>query len=446
MNRLSVCYCLWHILLLDLLCWGAHDLVANQWINAALLGVRMNNIIRLLLFLLFCRVSFAADALTAIERSLNEQYTSLQTIDVRFRLVHNVPKGEKITPEMLKATPQWEWVKSGSKLLIAREAQKTKISVPGKDRFYRIWRCFDGDKGIDVRFWQTDPTRVDAVVYTKSMSPRYFAEAQPRLLFGFDVFGVEYGVLDLLKSRNSNSVRDLGEDAVEGHVCQKVEFHEVNVGGIVGKTMATVWFDKQADWLPRKVWTVPKRWVEIANDAKRDSKAKGNPPPAITPTIEPGEMFGDLQVAEFIQVDDPILGRKRWFPSRSFPLEMAMAGRPVYSVTFIDSVVVNSPIDDSRFVPEESLGTVYEDQRIAGPPAQRIVGGNDGTAVRIQMSEIESLDPRPATQSSGSSRMVSSHSNSPIDAREKRSNWSWWMILTGTAVVALLLLRRRIAS
>ena len=403
----------------------------------------MAHFFRMLLLSLLCRVSFAADALTVIERSLNEQYTSLQSIDVKFRLVHNVPKGEQITKEMLSATPQWEWVKSGAKLLIAREAQKTKAALPGKDRFYRVWRCFDGDKGIDVRFWQTDPTRVDAVVYTKAMSPRYFAEAQPRLLLGFDMLGAEFGALDLLKSRNSNSVRDLGEDAVEGHVCQKVEFHEVNVGGVVGKTLATVWFDKLADWLPRKVWIVPKRWIEIADEAKRDSKSKGITP-TITPTIEPGEMYGDLQVAEFMQVDDPILGRKRWFPSRSFPLELSMAGKPVYSVTFIDSVVVNSPIDDSRFIPQESLGTVYEDQRIAGPPAQRIVGGNEGAAIRLQMSEIESLDPRPATQSSGPG--LSSNSNTPIDARAKPSNWLWVMILSGTAVVALLFLRRRIAS
>ena len=110
----------------------------------------MAHFFRMLLLSLLCRVSFAADALTVIERSLNEQYTSLQSIDVKFRLVHNVPKGEQITKEMLSATPQWEWVKSGAKLLIAREAQKTKAALPGKDRFYRVWRCFDGDKGIDV--------------------------------------------------------------------------------------------------------------------------------------------------------------------------------------------------------------------------------------------------------------------------------------------------------
>eukprot|EP00475_Leptophrys_vorax_P027882 TRINITY_DN39884_c0_g1_i3.p1 TRINITY_DN39884_c0_g1~~TRINITY_DN39884_c0_g1_i3.p1 ORF type:complete len:327 (+),score=-4.68 TRINITY_DN39884_c0_g1_i3:90-1070(+) len=299
-----------------------------------------------------------ADSLEAIERSLMEQYTSIQTLEVKFRVVGPVAGDAPIPQEALDTASHWEWLMSGPKRLISQEAKQYSDS----SKFNRIWRSFDGQKGYDVLFWQTDPTRADTITVTSSISPLYKNDARPAAFYGLSLLGRE-GVLDWLKQRTPGTVRDLGSESVRDHVCQKVEFENVELGGAKGLNLATVWFDRDADWLPRRIEVFPKRWIELSRQMTAGT-IPSNPPPSVK--IEPGEVMLQQEVAEFMKVDDPLLGRPRWFPSRTAPLgsvSSAPSKPRMSTVVLFDSIKVNSPVDDSRFVPESSPGTLIREKK-----------------------------------------------------------------------------------
>lgn len=385
-----------------------------------------------------------ADSLDRITRSLTEQYTSIQTLEVKFRVVSPVASDSPITQEGLDRAARWEWVISDSKCLISQEARQYTNST----QFDRIWRSFDGTKGYDVLFWQTDPTRADTIEVTSSISPRYKNEAWPATFYGLSLSGRE-SVLDWLKQRTPTTVHDFGAENIGDHVCRKVEFDNVELGGKKELNLATVWFDQDADWLPRRVEVLPKRWKELTRQMAAGTIPK-NPPPAVT--IEPGEAYLQQEVAEFMKVSDPLLGRPRWFPARTAPLGSVSSApdKPRMSTMILfDSVTVNSPIDDSRFVPASSPGTMIRDNTVGGIPQVTVVGGQEGTATRIKMAKLQSPDAHPKAENSqvpSPSKVSQATSNrKPPDARFQHVAWGRWVALSAAVLVVALAYRKRYA-
>lgn len=399
--------------------------------------------------MIFCIVTAwpaisCADSLDHITRSLTEQYTSIQSLEVKFRVVSPAPSNSPIPQDSLDRAARWEWLISGSKCLISQEPRQYSNST----QFDRIWRSFDGKKGYDVLFWQTDPTRADTIEVTSSISPRYKNETRPATFYGLSLSGRE-SVLDWLKQRTPTTVHDLGFESIGDHVCRKVEFDNVELGGKKEFNVATVWFDQGADWLPRRVEVFPKRWKELTRQMAAGSVPK-NPPPAVT--IEPGEAYLQQEVAEFMKVDDPLLGRPRWFPARTAPLGSISSApdKPRMStIVLFDSVTVNSPIDDSRFVPASSPGTMIRDNTVGGIPQAVVVGGPEGTAIRIKMAKLQSPDadsrvehseaPVPAKVSQATSN------RKPPDARFQHVAWGRWVALSASALLVALVYRKRYA-
>ena len=334
---------------------------------------------------------------------------------------------------------------SGYKRLILKEPKKYSNSA----HFDRIWRSFDGQKGYDVLFWQTDPARADTINITSSLNPLHSQDARPAALYGLSFLGRE-SVLDWLRHRTPATVRDLGTEKLGDHICQKVEFENLELGGKKGLNLGMVWFDKDADWLPRRIDVFPKRWIELSRQMTAGT-VPTNPAPAVK--IEPGEVMLQQEVAEFVKVADPLLGRPRWFPSRSGPVgdvRTAPAGARMSTIVLIESVKVNSPIDDSRFVPESSPGTMIRDNTAGVTPTLTFVGGDQGTAIRIQMSKRQSPDGDqglqvPDAPNSASPTPVNSLRRPP-DARLYAVAWGRWIAVAGLMLVVALVVRRRNAG
>lgn len=385
-----------------------------------------------------------ADSLDGIERSLTEQYTSIKMLEVKFRVVSPVPSTGPIPKEALDQAARWEWLISGSRCLIAQEARQYSNSA----MFDRIWRSFDGKKGYDVLFWQTDPTRADTIEMTSSLSPRYKNEARPATFYGLSLSGRE-SVLDWLKQRTPTTVHDLGSENIGDHVCRKVEFENVELGGKKELNLATVWFDQGTDWLPRRVEVLPRRWIELSRQMTAGT-VPVNPAPAVK--LEPGEVYLQQEVVDFMKVDDPFLGRPRWFPARTAPLGSVSSApdKPRMStIVLFDSVTVNSPVDESRFVPESSPGTMIRDHTVAAPSQVSVVGGEEGTAIRIKMAKLQSPDAGPGGANSRmptpSKSGQATSPGKPLDARFQRFAWGRWAALSTVVLVVALASRKRFA-
>lgn len=69
-----------------------------------------------------------------------------------------------------------------------------------------------------------------------------------------------------------------------------------------------MWFDAGADWLPRKVACTSLRYIELA---RRQLELNPKNMQPIRMTVEPGEVTQVYEVLSFMQVEDPLLGRKR---------------------------------------------------------------------------------------------------------------------------------------
>ena len=244
--------------------------------------------------------------------------------------------------------------------------------------------------------------------------------------------GCDTPVLDWLKRRTPDKVRDLGVEVIDGHECRKVEFDNVPSKGLY-RTRAWVWFDAGADWLPRQISCAPLRYFELVRQHQETHPDQKGPVRMSPMSIEPGEAIHAHKVLSFMQVDDPLLGRKRWFPKSG--------GKSETSVSFeVDSVVINQPIDDSRFVPVAVAGTQIEDQTTQNVPRITIHGGNEGLIARKELVEAQSMEIQ-SKRLPAVGKNVTPQATTPLvfpapDARPQRMAW-WWPVVAAVGLSVL---------
>ena len=294
------------------------------------------------------------------------------------------------------------------------------------DRLQRNSRC-DGQFGSQRHLLSA---RI-----TPSINPNYYRDAIPELLWGLHVPVCDAPVLDWLKRRTADKVRDLGLDVLDGHECRKVEFDNVPVQGLY-RTRAWVWFDAGADWLPRKIACAPLRYVEIA---RRQLELDPKNMEPISITFEPGEVAQAYEVHSFMQVEDPLLGRKRWFP-KSRKIQPGPHSSAHASDFEVDTVVLNQPIDSSRFVPVPVPGTRTEDFMTGAGLVVTIHGGEEGLIIHRNLARAQSVETlsqqrSAVTKETTPKTAVPSGRISP-NAQPKRA--AWWLPVVAAAGLLML--------
>jgi len=293
--------------------------------------------------------------------------------------------------------------------------------------------------------WQTDGTRPQTIRITPSINPNYYGYALPEWMWGLHVNGCDTSVLDWLKRRTPDKVRDLGLDAIDGHECRKVEFDNVPVQGLY-RTRAWVWFDAGADSLPRKIACASLRYVELARrQLELDSK---NMEP-IRMTVEPGEVTQVYEVLSFMEVEDSMLGRKRWFP-KARKIQPSPHSSAHTSDFEVDAVVLNKPIADSRFVPVPVTGTRTEDFTTRDGLVLTIHGGEEGLMVHRELSKAQSVETlseqRSAVAKETTSKSAVRVGGQSPNARPKRIAWWWPVVAAAVLLVLSVSIRKWMAS
>ncbi len=169
----------------------------------------------------------AEDHLSLIERSLTEQYSSIHSVEVKFRIRSNAWNLSPEEKSRVAEFTHWEWLQSGTKRLIRKEPERLYDG-----QMNLLWYSFDGQRAFEMMCWQTDGTRPQTIRITPSINPNYYRDAVPVWMWGLHVPSCDTPVLDWLKRRTADKVRDLGLDAIDGHACRKVEFDNVPVQGL----------------------------------------------------------------------------------------------------------------------------------------------------------------------------------------------------------------------
>ena len=385
--------------------------------------------------------------LSTIERNLAEQYSSIRNIEVKFRVLPSVPADGPMPQKSLDEATSWEWLQSDSKKLVRQHPHRHS-----NGQISLTWYSFDGRKAYEMWCWQTDGSRPDTIRIRDSIDPSYYSSASPIWMLGLQWSGCDTNVLDWLKRRTPATVRDLGVERIADRDCRKVEFDNVPVRGKFG-TRAIVWFDPEADWLPRRLNMFPLRHFEMARRQLEARPGDVTPLPPMSLSFEPGETIGHHEVLNYLRVEDALLGRPRWFPKQAQGGRVRKQGTPgeITTIFEVDSVVLNQPIDAARFIPLPAPGTQTEDFTAEGGPRFTIFGGNEGLAIRREMNEAQSMEgprPKPAvnTQQGVATQATKPGVISTPDARPLKRSW-WWSVAAATGVlVALVSFRKWSAS
>lgn len=195
----------------------------------------------------------------------------------------------------------------------------------------------------------------------------------PARMLGIHVRGTQLTLLELLQRP---TVTYVGDELVDGQSCHRIDFGQYE-GFTDYHYRLVVWFDSQRDYLPRKLEATP------VFDQKQNLRLAT----AIT--------FRE-SVREFFEVDDPVLGRRRWFP-RTVLQGAAM----IYEM---DEVRVNLQIPATFFQPTLPPGTQvrYLDQRVPLPGTNRTnirtvrSGGAEGAEIAKKSAEENAIRQRDA--------------------------------------------------
>ncbi len=366
--------------------------------------------------ILVAGIGNAEDNLAVIERNLAEQYSSIRSVEVQFRVIAMAPAEGPLSQENLDRAVRWEWLIDGAKKLIRSDPQRI-----ADGQSYLEWYSFDGVKAYEASCYQADGSKLETIRIRSAINRSYFHRAVPSAMLGLHVGNCDSNTLDWLSRRTAETVQDLGIERIRDRDCRKVQFDNVPVGGKF-LTRAIVWFDSTVDWLPCKLQWGPRRLAE------RPPEVASSKQPMVL-TLAPGETIGRIEVTEYFRVEDPLLGRERWFPKRA---QVAMGN--VATVFQIDKVVLNQSIEGTRFIPTPVPGTQVDDQT-SGQPTLVLHGGEEGLVQRQNMLRSAELIHLKNTGNPGlkpEKGLTPPVSLAP-DARPRK--WAWWWPVLGSLVV-----------
>lgn len=307
--------------------------------------------------------AIAAEDLTSLRQKITNNLHSIGSIEIRYQVTSQIPKAanlQRFFPPGSEKPQSSVWAKQGAKEFYELEPR----IVAGKTD--RTLRSFDGRQYLQFQFTPGDATAVQRADVRNLPPGEAFDDAIISILIGLRVPDTPLSLVDLLARP---AARFEGEEEVEGHRCHKIESGEFEgYGGTIRRL--TIWVEPKFDYLPRK----------LAPYLVRDSKNELWPPRTVPYTI-----------TEYFEVEDSVLGRKRWLPKKAKYTEEIE----------VLTASVNPVFASDRFTPLIPAGAhvVYWDQRVPVPVPgstqtrvrHEIMGGATGQAIARERAEADAF-------------------------------------------------------
>ena len=306
-----------------------------------------------------------------VRTKLREQLTSLASVRCEYRVR---PPGRSDAD--VATWDRYVWAQDRGRIL----HRMLPSPVAGRSNEYReIFESWDGKSGYQVLFDEYS-TGSPYIVYRYRTPPQHIAsKLLPALYLGLYIRGSSQNVLGLLGNEFSIPSAKV---KIEGHDCIMVDLGPYDFMG-TSLNHLRLFVDPEVDYLPRQIESFPARIISGDVDLR-----SGKFEPAY------GEEIWQISVREFIEVDDPVLKRKCWFPQK-----LANTGE---LTAVVDQVQFDYPMSGKDFVPDMPNGTLVVDDPSGPSERKTIVGGEAGKRIHEAREDERRTFPEQSTTSSGS--------------------------------------------
>ena len=344
------------------------------------------------------------DAMTLdqLRAFVREELTSIASVSCSFRLKYSKEDGDD--PQNW---PVHEWAEQGHKKL-CRMLPHQNYLMKRKGQWLQEWNSYDGQTGYLVIF-RMDSPEIDVVQRFDRVPEKCQTYAIPGQYLGRTIHGSNESLLDLLMRADARFRNTGGLIDFQGHKCWMVDLGPYDLEGSKLNYLR-VWFDPEFGYLPRRIESVPVRFVDASSNDQRRNFA-----------FAPGEALWFTEVGDFMPVEDPALGRSRWFPKT-----LKHTGK-ITSV--VESVRINQPLADDAFVPKLSPGVrVIYNPRSTNERIE-VIGGSPQPTKPV---EVQSANTTPPT--------------APVRARTENRSWRNAIAILGVTLIlvaTLLVIWRR---
>jgi hypothetical protein len=314
------------------------------------------------------------------------ELTSIASISCRYRMKHSKEDGDDP-----KNWPVHEWAEQGSRKLCRMLPWQPPHLKGG---WLQQWMSYDGQVGYLVIF-RIDTDEIDTIQKFDRIPDGYGVHAVPAVYIGRSVYNSNESLLDLLARPDAKLQR---KHMFNGHECYLVDLGPYDRLG-QRLNYLRVWIDPAVGYLPRHISSIPVRFMDAKSDDERRQFQ-----------LVEGEDLWLLDVDDFVEVDDPVMGRRRWFPRT-----LKHSGKVA---AVVDSVSINHSLSNESFVPQATTGVRIVHNPRSAQERTEIVGA---TAASIHPVAVES---KPVTKA-----------NSPVRAAPVSRSWRSVFLVFGLACV-----------
>jgi hypothetical protein len=208
----------------------------------------------------------------------------------------------------------------------------------------RTWISHDGDAAWVIGFDRANPSKMVAAMKTPEVNSVYHDTLTPAQFAGLHAYHSDERMADLL---TRPECRMDGTELISGDKCWRIDLGAIKTRGAYLMDL-TASFDAAHGFLPRRISVRPSKEDSRFWEDERSGKVASRDNWSV-----------DLEVLEFQNVPDPILGRERWFPR-----ECRFLGNTAEFRIVVDDVAINAAIPNKSFRPELEFGTEVAE----GPP------------------------------------------------------------------------------
>lgn len=334
-----------------------------------------------------CQAAETLPDLDTVRNQVREYHSSIQSIHVRFNHWNNFDPQRKSGDGPDYGPQKMEWAEQGTQKLLFVDAL-----IDDRHPGYKIHVSHDSDSAYYVDFDPHDlnlktvrtifkAARINDVYDQIPTLPAHFCGLRVPMHYG--------SLLDLLSLESAVLV---GREDVDGASCLHAKVSDVkDAAGL--STGWNIWLDEAKEYLPRRMS------FKYADDAwPKNSKFKNSD--------------WLYEVRQYVQVEDGLLNRLRWFPSVMVHSSSLLTWR-----LETETVEINGKIPKAKFQPEMPVGTlVVEGEQIPHmpPPKSYVVGGGNAVAKLVD----KQLDAATNLKIPG-----------PLVDASRATGWNWTVIL-----------------
>jgi hypothetical protein len=342
-------------------------------------------------------VAEIASALRTYEQSIHSLHATYS-----LRLLPGGFNGEKEYP------PQhWTWAQHGTRQLVTLELW----DAPGEAGFpTRKWASFDGNEGYELFFHLSDVS-IPNTAHVGPQPSDLVRNAHFPLHLGWRLLFIDENLVSLLEQ---GGPKPISRDELHGVPCVFCEVGTFRIGE-GPEHIVLGWFDQAVGWLPRRITICPL-------DGYRNPQPRGTPG-------QPGSLVEVVEIAEFRDVEDQLLGGTRKVPWRMLRNDIAP-----YEIE-VESIALNTTLPEAMFRPQLPVGTEVKEGFRTSRQKSTFVGGAAGQALKAERTAADLAliaAAKPAVQPPMAA-------GRPVDARPGAGRFSISALVFAASVIVLIL-------